>query len=116
MEKLNVFQIEKPWGNFRQFSRNEISTVKIITVNANESLSLQKHEKRSEFWHVISGNGTIQIGEMEKSADIGDEYEISKGDTHRLSAGPLGLQILEIATGFFDEEDVVRLEDKYGRI
>jgi mannose-6-phosphate isomerase-like protein (cupin superfamily) len=116
MKKLDVFQVERPWGNFRQFTHNEPSTVKIITVKPDESLSLQKHEKRTEFWHVISGSGIVEIEEVKKEAIAGDEYKIPLGSIHRLSAGSSGIQVLEIATGDFDEEDVIRLEDKYGRI
>ncbi len=116
MEKLNVFQIERPWGNFRQFTKNESSTVKIITVRPNELLSLQTHSKRSEFWHIISGEGFVEINETKKETKTGDEHEIPVGSKHRLSAGPLGLRLLEIAIGDFDEEDIVHLEDKYGRV
>ena len=48
-----MFQEERPWGNFRQFSHNELSTVKIISINPNSSLSLQYHNNRSEFWKII---------------------------------------------------------------
>ena len=115
MIKDNVFQTERPWGNFRQFTHNESSTVKIITVKPNEILSLQSHKKRSEFWHVINGDGTVEIGDSKKEAKEGDEYEINIGDKHRLSAGSKGIQVLEIATGEFDENDIIRFEDKYGR-
>ncbi len=116
MIKPNVFQIERPWGNFRQFTKNELSTVKILTVNPNEILSLQSHKKRGEFWHIISGSGFVEIGGVKKEVVSGDEYEIGIGEKHRLSAGPDGIQVLEIATGDFDEEDITHYEDKYGRI
>lgn len=116
MAMLNVFQIERPWGNFRQFTQNENTTVKIITVNPNESLSLQSHKKRSEFWHIISGNGIIEIGDTKKDAKVGGEYEIPIEVKHRLSAGDLGIVVLEVAIGEFDEEDIVHYEDKYGRV
>ena len=116
MTKSDVFQVERPWGNFRQFTHNDSSTIKIITVKPNEILSLQSHKNRKEFWHVISGNGIIEIGEAKKDTAVGDEYEIQIGEKHRLSAGPSGIQVLEIATGDFDEEDIVHYEDKYGRV
>ena len=116
MKKSEIFQVERPWGNFRQFTHNEICTVKIITVKPNEALSLQSHEKRAEFWHVILGDGIVEIDGMKKETRVGDEHEISTGTHHRLSAGPNGIQVLEIATGNFDEEDIVHYEDKYGRI
>lgn len=111
-----VFKIERPWGNFRQFTHNEVSTVKILTVKPNEMLSLQSHKKRAEFWHVISGSGIVEIGGIKKNAIIGDEYEILIGEKHRLGAGPDGVQVLEIAIGDFDEDgDIIHYEDKYGR-
>ena len=114
--ELKIYQEERPWGNFRQFTHNIPSTVKIITVNPGEMLSLQSHKKRSEFWRVIAGDGTVEIGEVKKNTAVGDEHEIAIGEKHRLSAGPNGIQVLEIAFGDFNEDDVVRYEDKYGRI
>lgn len=116
MIKPNIIQIERPWGDFRQFTRNEISTTKIITVKPNEMLSLQSHEKRTEFWHVVAGNGTVEIGDNKIEANVGDEYEIAVGEKHRLGGGPNGIQVLEIVTGDFDENDVKHYEDKYGRV
>jgi mannose-6-phosphate isomerase-like protein (cupin superfamily) len=116
MTKSDVFQVERPWGNFRQFTHNESSTVKIVTVKPNETLSLQSHNHRSEFWHVISGSGTVQIGEIKNDAIVGGEYEIKVGEKHRLSAGSNGLHVLEIAYGDFDENDIIHYEDKYGRV
>jgi len=116
MAILDPFQIERPWGNFRQFTHNELSTVKIITVKPNESLSLQNHSKRAEFWHVIKGSGIVEIGEIKKETKERDEHEIPIGAKHRLSAGEEGIQVLEIALGDFDEEDIVHFEDKYGRV
>lgn len=116
MIKPNIFQIERPWGNFRQFTKNDNSTIKIITVNPNEILSLQSHSHRSEFWHIISGSGMVEIGEVKKETITGDEHEIEIGEKHRLSAGPDGIQVLEIAIGDFNEEDIIHYEDKYGRV
>jgi len=111
----NVFQIERPWGNFRQFTHNEFSTVKIITVKPNELLSLQSHKHRSEFWHIVSGSGTVEIGAIKKNTITGDEHEIPVGEKHRLGAGIEGIVVLEIAAGDFDEGDIIHYEDKYGR-
>ncbi|MFH1608730.1 MAG: phosphomannose isomerase type II C-terminal cupin domain [Patescibacteria group bacterium] len=115
MNKLDIYQEERPWGNFRQFTHDLKSTVKIITVKSNESLSLQSHEKRSEFWKILKGSGFIEIDNLKKEVKVGDEYEINIGAKHRLSAGDIELEVLEIATGDFDENDIIRYEDKYGR-
>lgn len=116
MTKSDVFEVKRPWGKFRQFTHNESSTVKIISVKPNEALSLQSHKKRAEFWHVISGSGTVEIGEVKKETTVGNEYEIKIGEKHRLSAGPDGITVLEIALGDFDEDDIIHYEDKYGRV
>lgn len=116
MIKSNIFQIERPWGNFRQFTKDDKSTVKILTLKPNEILSLQSHAHRSEFWHVISGSGIVEIGDVKKDTTIGDEHEIAIDEKHRLGAGKDGIQVLEIATGDFDETDIIHYEDKYGRV
>ncbi|OGC88606.1 mannose-6-phosphate isomerase [Candidatus Adlerbacteria bacterium RIFOXYC1_FULL_48_26] len=116
MEHLpNFRKEERPWGNFEQFTANETSTVKLITVREGESISLQTHQHRSEYWRVVSGNGVVTIGSEELPATIGAEFYIEQGVAHRLTGGNGGLCILEIAFGTFDENDITRLEDKYGR-
>jgi mannose-1-phosphate guanylyltransferase/mannose-1-phosphate guanylyltransferase/mannose-6-phosphate isomerase len=116
MKELDIYQEERPWGNFRQFTHNALSTVKIITVEHGEMLSLQSHKLRSEFWHVLAGTGIVQMGEVKKNTTVGDEYQIEIGEKHRLEAGPDGIQVLEIAFGDFEENDIVHFEDKYGRV
>ncbi len=115
MSEIKSFQVDKPWGNFRQFTHDILSTVKIITVNSNEKLSLQSHTKRSEFWRVIKGSGVVEIDGDRNDVKEGDERIIGVGEKHRLEAGPSGIEVLEIATGEFDEDDIIRYEDKYGR-
>lgn len=105
----------RPWGSFNRFTKNEPCTVKLITVSPDKRLSLQKHSHRSEFWHIISGSGSATVGEHEYPAHPGDEFEIPTGTAHRISAGQAGLTFLEIAFGEFDENDIVRLEDDFGR-
>jgi mannose-6-phosphate isomerase-like protein (cupin superfamily) len=112
---LTPYQENRPWGLFREFTKNEKSTVKIITVQPNQELSLQTHKNRDEFWHVISGLGSITKGTEIIEATIGKEFYIPRTTAHRISAGTEGLSILEIATGDFDENDITRLSDRYGR-
>ncbi len=116
MADQKPYEENRPWGHFRRFTQNAKSTVKIIVVNPGETLSLQSHEKRAEFWHVISGTGTVEIDGVASPASKGAEFSVSVGSKHRLSADAgAALEILEIATGDFEEEDIVRYEDKYGR-
>ncbi len=113
MKKLIV---EKPWGQFEQFTHNESSTVKILFIKKGEAFSLQYHTKRFEFWKIISGNPEVTIGESTMRAKAGDEFEIPAKTNHRVASVDTDTQILEISTGDFDEDDIVRLQDKYGRI
>ncbi len=109
------YREERPWGNFVKFTQNLPSTVKIITVKPNETLSLQTHSHRDEFWQVVSGDGSVDIGPEHFHVKAGDSHFVPRTTAHRIASGPSGLTILEIAFGDFDENDIVRLEDKYGR-
>ena len=116
MTEHKTFIMEKPWGKFEQFTHNEISTVKILTVKPEEHLSLQYHHKREEFWRVIKGKLIVTIGDKKINAKEGDEFFIPKEAKHTAEGiGEEEAKILEISYGEFDEEDIVRLEDKYGR-
>jgi mannose-1-phosphate guanylyltransferase/mannose-1-phosphate guanylyltransferase/mannose-6-phosphate isomerase len=115
-DNLKIYQEERPWGFFRRFTHNTPSTVKIISVKPNEQLSLQSHKKREEFWRVTKGSGVFQLGEDKHDVEIGSEQFVSLGAKHSIKAGPDGMEVLEIAIGEFDEEDITRYEDKYGRI
>lgn len=116
MEGLSNYEKEvRPWGTFERFTLNEKSTVKIITVNEGEAFSLQTHSHRAEFWQVLSGQGTITIDGLVHEAAPGERYFVAQGSPHRAEGGKGGLTFLEIASGDFDESDIIRLEDKYGR-
>lgn len=112
---MKTLTVKKPWGQFDQFTHNEISTVKILFVNHGGSLSLQDHGHRTEFWRIISGHPIVTVGETKKNANPGDEFMIEKLQPHQLEAQGDDVQVLEIAFGNFDEEDIVRIKDKYGR-
>lgn len=118
MEGLaNYHKEERPWGVFERFTLNEQTTVKIIIVDADQAFSLQTHAKRDEFWRVIKGSGTVCIGEEPaREAREGDSFYIPRGSEHRATGGADGLTFLEIAFGEFDENDITRIEDKYGRV
>ncbi len=113
---LKIYQEKRPWGFFRRFTDNVSSTVKILVVKPNEELSLQSHKKRKEFWRVIGGSGIFKIDDQEHLVKINDEQSISIGTKHQIKAGNDGIEVLEISLGEFDENDIVRYEDKYGRI
>jgi mannose-6-phosphate isomerase-like protein (cupin superfamily) len=116
MNKLPNAQFDvRPWGNFERFTLNEATTVKIITVSPNQSLSLQRHEHREEYWRIISGYGVATIDGHKQDVQAGDDVYIPTHGTHRIESGNETLVFMEIAFGHFDESDIERLEDKYGR-
>lgn len=115
MRELKPFTEERPWGGFREFVKNETATVKILFVKKGEVFSLQKHHYRNEFWRVLSGDPDITIESKTVRAKAGDEFEISPETSHRIKASVNNVEVLEISIGEFDENDIIRIEDKYGR-
>lgn len=112
---MKTLVVQKPWGKFEQFTHNEQTTVKILTVNPKGILSLQYHKLRAEFWRIISGHPVVTIGKKIISAKPGDEFYIAELEHHCVEAKDDIVQILEISYGDFEEEDIIRLEDAYGR-
>ncbi len=106
--------VKRPWGSFIQFIQNEPATVKLIVVTAGQALSLQYHHDREEFWRVLSGEGAVVIGGRRYRATVGREFFVPAGTLHRIIANT-DMQLLEIATGHFEETDIVRVADIYGR-
>jgi mannose-6-phosphate isomerase-like protein (cupin superfamily) len=115
-KKIDKYSEVRPWGSFEQFTHNEVCTVKLINVNPQSELSLQYHNKRSEFWLVISGNPIIVIGEKNIEAQTNDEFFIPRLTKHQIKTNSLPARILEISFGEFDENDIVRIKDRYNRI
>lgn len=115
-DTIKLYEEERPWGKFRKFTDNSVSTVKIIYVNPLKRLSLQSHNKRQEFWKVISGSGVFDVRGEAHDVKTGDEIVVQRGDKHRIIGGEDGMSVLEISTGEFDENDIVRYEDDFGRI
>ena len=106
--------VKRPWGDFKQFVFNDKCTVKILEVNKNSMLSLQKHKKRKEMWYFLT-EGYAQIGKEKKKIAMDKMVVIGKNTPHRLYAKDRSVKVLEISFGNFDEKDEIRLEDEYGR-
>ena len=106
---------KRPWGNFKQFTLNEKSTVKILTINPKQKFSLQYHKNRKEFWRFLDNPAKVTIGKKTKRMKGGDEIIIPKKTLHRIEAYSKPVRVLEIAFGKFDEKDIKRIEDVYGR-
>tara|TARA_B100000686_G_C16658733_1_gene899674 strand:+ start:420 stop:773 length:354 start_codon:yes stop_codon:yes gene_type:complete len=112
--------ILRPWGNYKTVDSGKGYQIKILTINPKSSLSLQYHDHRAEHWVVISGEGFAvhKNTDSEISIKIGSHIGIQKRDIHRLiNRSQKELIIAEIQLGkVISEEDIVRLEDEYGRV
>ncbi|MFA9445102.1 phosphomannose isomerase type II C-terminal cupin domain [Egicoccus sp. AB-alg6-2] len=105
----------RPWGQFRRYTCDEVSTVKLITVQAGRPLSLQRHQHRDELWIVLDDGLVVQVGDEITVATAGDEFYIPRGTVHRVTGGATAGRFVEICFGAFDEDDIERLADEYGR-
>jgi mannose-6-phosphate isomerase len=110
-----VISEKRPWGSFERFTLNELSTVKLVYIDGDKRLSLQYHNNRSEFWKVIKGPVSVQLGSDTKILQTGESITIPKKAIHRLIGAGTDAIILEISMGEFNESDIVRLEDDYKR-
>ena len=106
--------VKKPWGHEEVFTFNEVSTVKILSVKPSSILSLQKHKKRKEMWYFLT-DGWVQLGNKRKKIKKGEIVSIGKGQIHQLFSKDKPVQVMEISFGKFDWNDIIRLEDSYGR-
>jgi len=110
----------RPWGQFENLDGTNLWNLKTLCVNANSRLSLQKHEKRSEIWVVAHGNITTETRKTLRGRSIvkhlkpGEILIVPVGMLHRISSKKGGV-LVEVAIGKFDENDITRYEDDYGR-
>ena len=111
-------RVDKPWGHELIWAHTETYVGKLLYVTAGHALSLQYHEVKDESWYVQSGTATLELGrageDALESVDIGpgDVFRYRPGTVHRVTA-TTDLTIFEVSTPHLD--DVVRLEDRYGR-
>lgn len=114
--KKNIDEDIRPWGKFRSYPYEEARSIKIITVNPGQALSLQFHHHRCEFWIVLDEGLEITLGEKIWQTKENEEIFIPRKTPHRLRClGPKSARVMEIWIGDSNEEDIVRLEDDYGR-
>ena len=110
--------IYRPWGNYSSISEGKNWQVKKIIVEKGESLSLQLHTKRTEHWIIVSGTALVEINEKKKTLNKNESTYIPLGSKHRLTnPGEEPLVLIEVQSGdYLGEDDILRFEDKYGRI
>ena len=117
-EYSNHTKVFRPWGSYESIINRDGYQVKHIIVNPGEALSLQLHNHRAEHWTVIKGKGVVTCDGNEITLGVNESTFIPLGSKHRL-ANPFEevVEIVEVQVGdYLGEDDIVRFEDKYGRI
>jgi len=109
--------VHRPWGTYTVLEEGPRFKIKRIVVKPGASLSLQYHQRRSEHWVVVSGIAKVVNGEHEITIGADQSSYIPAGTAHRLAnPGKVDCVMIEVQSGdYLGEDDIVRLEDHYGR-
>jgi mannose-1-phosphate guanylyltransferase / mannose-6-phosphate isomerase len=117
-ESLEHRTIQRPWGNYTILEEGPRYKVKRIVVDPQQRLSLQWHHHRSEHWIVVKGSAKVTIGEKEQIIEENQSVYVPKKGTHRLeNPTDTPIELIEVQVGdYLGEDDIVRVEDVYGRV
>ena len=110
--------VVRPWGRFRQYAHNDRVTLSLMWVHSGERLSLQSHSGRSELWIVLDEGAEVTVGERTWRPAADEELWIGVGERHRLAhtgSVPTPVRVLEVAFGDWQQADIERYGDDYGR-
>ena len=110
--------VHRPWGYYRSLETNGAFQVKEIGVKPGAKLSLQKHFRRAEHWVIVEGTARVTVGERTFDLEAQQATFIPCETVHRLeNATDSAMRLIEVQVGdYFGEDDIVRLEDSYGRV
>jgi mannose-1-phosphate guanylyltransferase / mannose-6-phosphate isomerase len=110
-------KVHRPWGWYDSLDEGERFKVKRIMVKPGASLSLQKHQRRAEHWIVVKGTAQVTCGDKVVVLSENQSTYIPLGEVHRLAnKETIDLEIIEVQTGkYLGEDDIIRLQDTYGR-
>jgi mannose-1-phosphate guanylyltransferase/mannose-6-phosphate isomerase len=110
--------VYRPWGSFTVLEDATDCKVKRLVVKPGHVLSLQLHHRRSEHWTVVDGTAKVRIGEEEMLLGRNESAYIPMNTVHRLeNPTDRDVHLIEVQCGdYFGEDDIVRLEDRYGRV
>lgn len=108
---------QRPWGAWYVLDEGDGYKVKRIDVRPQQRLSYQTHEHRAEHWHVVRGTATCLIDGTSVVVETGESVDVPVGAAHRITnLHDDVLSIIEVQLGsYLGEDDIVRLEDDYGR-
>ncbi len=118
IDALTRREDHRPWGYYVVLADEPDHKVKRIVVWPKKRLSLQRHRRRSEHWHVIQGKAVVTLDDRQIPLEAGESVDIPKGAAHRIQNPDAedDLAFIEVQRGdYFGEDDIERLEDDYGR-
>jgi len=109
---------DRPWGSYDVLHDAPDHKVKSIVVSPGKRLSLQRHAQRAEHWFVVSGHGVVTLDTSAVEVGPGVAVDVGRGVAHRIeNTGSIPLVFIEVQHGdYFGEDDIVRLEDDFGRV
>ena len=112
-----LYMEKRPWGAFFVLSDEKDFKIKKIEVNPSKRLSYQFHNKRSELWYILNGEGIVTINDKKTEVKKGSVIKIKKLEKHRIeNNGSKILTFIEVQTGsYFGEDDIVRIQDDFDR-
>ena len=112
------YKEDRPWGNFENLLDGDKCKVKRIVIKPNQAPSYQYHFKRSEVWVIVEGSGELKLDDTIHTISAGAILEIPLKAKHQIrNTGKVDLVFIEVQLGtYFGEDDIVRLEDSYGRV
>ena len=113
-----IERTQRPWGGYETVSEVAGNKIKRIQVTPGQQLSLQKHSQRAEHWVVTQGTARITLDDRVFDLSVGQHCDIAIGQVHRLANLTEGVvEIVEVQFGsYLGEDDIVRLQDDYGRV
>ncbi len=116
-EHINHREVYRPWGHYDSVDNGDRDQVKRITVNPGAKLSVQMHHHRAEHWVVVRGTARVHRGDEVIMLTENQSTYIPLGEVHSLeNPGKIPLEIIEVQSGsYLGEDDIVRLDDVYGR-
>ncbi|HEU4766012.1 MAG TPA: phosphomannose isomerase type II C-terminal cupin domain [Pyrinomonadaceae bacterium] len=108
---------QRPWGNYTVLEEGSTFKVKRIEVLPGKRLSYQKHAQRAEHWFVVEGTAKVTLDDRAITVGTGEAIDIPVGSAHRVeNPGGETLIFIEVQRGnYLGEDDIVRLEDDFGR-
>lgn len=111
-------EVYRPWGKYDSIDTGERYQVKRITVKPGAKLSVQMHHHRAEHWIVVSGTAKVTVDDVERYVTENQSVYIPITAVHALeNPGKVNLELIEVQSGaYLGEDDIVRFEDRYGRV